>query len=181
MATLRTAFCAQLDAHLPQPHRSDSVLAVHPFLESVLPLALAMGGDVVPVDQLKDGDIPLRWEDEVVGGFRAGGLDGALDRLIEQIERERGVAVTDLDRAGKQSVVHRLDELGAFTLRKAVEDIADRLEVSRFTVYNYLNAQHALPVRPSAPAASTDTASTNAASTDAASTNADGSEGGSPA
>ncbi len=38
--------------------------------------------------------------------------------------------------------MRRLDELGAFTLRKAVEDIADRLEVSRFTVYNYLNGLH---------------------------------------
>ena len=33
-----------------------------------------------------------------------------------------------------------LDERGAFTLRKAVEDVADALGVSRFTVYNYLNS-----------------------------------------
>jgi predicted transcriptional regulator YheO len=33
-----------------------------------------------------------------------------------------------------------LDDLGAFTLRKGVEDVADALGVSRFTVYNYLHA-----------------------------------------
>ena len=33
-----------------------------------------------------------------------------------------------------------LDERGAFRLRKAVEDVADALGVSRFTVYNYLGA-----------------------------------------
>ena len=40
----------------------------------------------------------------------------------------------------KQRAVRLLDERGAFTLRKAVEDVADALGVSRFTVYNYLNS-----------------------------------------
>ena len=35
-----------------------------------------------------------------------------------------------------------LDERGAFTLRRAVEDVADAMGVSRITVYNYLNAIH---------------------------------------
>lgn len=112
------------------------------FIDAVEPLALALGGEIVAADQLAKGDLPLRWEGHVVAGFRASGLQGALDRLIDHVERELGQSITSLDRAGKQDVVRRLDELGAFTLRKAVEDIADRLEVSRFTVYNYLNAQH---------------------------------------
>lgn len=120
---------------------SASLVRVQEFLEAVEPLALALGGEIVPASELGSGDLPLRWEGTVVGGFRASGLQGALDRLIDQVERELGTNITSLDRAGKQDVVRRLDELGAFTLRKAVEDIADRLEVSRFTVYNYLNAQ----------------------------------------
>jgi hypothetical protein len=113
---------------------------VHPLLEAVAPVAEAAGGTLVDVEQLADGDIPLRWEGRVVGGFRPGGLQGALDRLLQQIEAEVGAPVSRLDREGKQEVVRRLDELGAFTLRKAVEDIANRLEVSRFTIYNYLNS-----------------------------------------
>ncbi len=113
---------------------------MHPFLEGVSPLAVALGGDVVGPGELADGDIPLHFCGELVGGYRPAGLQGALDRLINQIEREFGCALTDLDRQRKQDVVRRLDELGAFTLRKAVEDIADRLQVSRFTIYNYLNA-----------------------------------------
>jgi predicted transcriptional regulator YheO len=35
-----------------------------------------------------------------------------------------------------------LDQRGAFTLRRAVEDVADATGVSRITVYNYLNALH---------------------------------------
>jgi predicted transcriptional regulator YheO len=38
--------------------------------------------------------------------------------------------------------VKLLDQRGAFTLRRAVEDVADAMGVSRITVYNYLNALH---------------------------------------
>lgn len=113
---------------------------MHPLLVAVAPVAEAAGGSLVGPDELGEGDIPLRWDGEVVGGFRPGGLQGALDRLLAHIEQELGAPLSDLDREGKQEVVRRLDELGAFTLRKAVEDIASRLEVSRFTIYNYLNS-----------------------------------------
>jgi predicted transcriptional regulator YheO len=38
--------------------------------------------------------------------------------------------------------------LGAFMLRRSVEDVADALGVSRITVYNYLNAMRGEPLRP---------------------------------
>jgi hypothetical protein len=113
---------------------------VHPLLLAVAPVVEATGGSLVGPDELSEGDIALCWEGEVVGGYRPGGLQGALDRLMAQIEQELGEPLTELDREGKQEVVRRLDERGAFTLRKAVEDIAQRLEVSRFTIYNYLNS-----------------------------------------
>ena len=47
-----------------------------------------------------------------------------------------------LGREDKQRAVRLLDERGAFTLRRAVEDVADAMGVSRITVYNYLNAIH---------------------------------------
>ncbi|MEZ5228548.1 MAG: helix-turn-helix domain-containing protein [Acidimicrobiales bacterium] len=103
--------------------------------------ARGVGATVVAADALASADLPIVIGGETVGGLRLSGLHGALDRLIDQIERELGQPVERLDREGKQAVVRRLDELGAFNLRKAVEDIADRLHVSRFTVYNYLNGQ----------------------------------------
>jgi predicted transcriptional regulator YheO len=36
--------------------------------------------------------------------------------------------------------VKLLNDRGAFSLRRSVEDVADALGVSRITVYNYLNA-----------------------------------------
>lgn len=103
-------------------------------------LAASLGGEVVPVEAITEGDLTLELDGTVIGGYRHAGLQGALERLIETVERELGRPIGRLDRAGKQEAVRRLDELGAFTLRRAVEDVADRLEVSRFTVYNYLNA-----------------------------------------
>ena len=47
-----------------------------------------------------------------------------------------------LSREDKQKAIRILDERGAFTLRRAVEDVADAMGVSRITVYNYLNAIH---------------------------------------
>ena len=43
-----------------------------------------------------------------------------------------------MSRSQKQQVVKFLDERGAFLIKRAVEDVAARLEVSRFTIYNYL-------------------------------------------
>ena len=40
----------------------------------------------------------------------------------------------------KQQAVRLLEEHGAFTLRKSIEDVADAMGVSRITIYNYLNA-----------------------------------------
>jgi predicted transcriptional regulator YheO len=53
-----------------------------------------------------------------------------------------GQQLSDMNREQKQLAIRLLDERGAFTLRRAVEDVADAMGVSRITVYNYLNAIH---------------------------------------
>jgi predicted transcriptional regulator YheO len=62
--------------------------------------------------------------------------------LIEQVEKELGCPLPNLSRHEKQLAVKLLDQRGAFILRRAVEDVADAMGVSRITVYNYLNALH---------------------------------------
>jgi hypothetical protein len=106
----------------------------------VEPVARAAGGTIVGPSALQAGDVELRWEGELVGGFRPAGLDGVLERMIATVEKELGAPSAELDRVQKQEFVRRLDEMGAFTLRRSVEDVAEVLGVSRFTVYNYLNA-----------------------------------------
>jgi hypothetical protein len=67
-------------------------------------------------------------------------VDRALEGLIAAAEEQVGRPVAGMSRADKQRVVRFLDERGVFALRKAVETVADTLGVSRFTVYNYLDA-----------------------------------------
>jgi uncharacterized protein YqgV (UPF0045/DUF77 family) len=68
-------------------------------------------------------------------------LHDALSRMIGAVERELGARLVDLSRENKQAAVRILDDQGAFLLRKAVDDVADAMGVSRITIYNYLNSE----------------------------------------
>lgn len=112
----------------------------HPLLRALEPVAARLGAELVGARRVREQDIPLHWEGELVGGLRLPDLQDVLPRLIDQVERELGGALRDLSRTDKQRAVQLLDERGAFRLRKSIEDVADALGVSRITVYNYLNA-----------------------------------------
>ena len=112
----------------------------HPLLAAMDPVAAALGATVVPAAKVRPTDIPLEWEGEVVGGLRLPGVHGTLERMIAAVEAELGAALADLSREGKQEAVQLLAERGAFELRRSVETVAEAMGVSRFTIYNYLNA-----------------------------------------
>lgn len=117
----------------PNPHEIEILLK---------PLLDATGATIVPVASMQASDVALQWNGMTVAAVRLAPLHGALDRVIEGVERELGGKLSTLSRDGKQSAIRLLDERGAFVLRRAVEDIADVMGVSRITVYNYLNALH---------------------------------------
>ncbi|MDQ6613284.1 MAG: helix-turn-helix domain-containing protein [Actinomycetota bacterium] len=112
----------------------------HPFLEALVPLAEALDAQVIPNGDLAPGDIPLAFDGEILAGIRLPRARGMLDRLVAEVERELGGKLADLNREDKQRAVKLLNDRGAFSLRRSVEDVADALGVSRITVYNYLNA-----------------------------------------
>lgn len=112
----------------------------HPLLVAVQPVADALGATIVARTRLAPSDIPLEWDGEIVGGVRLPDRQVALEPLIAQVERELGAPLAKLSRVDKQRAVQLLEERGAFTLRKSIEDVADALGVSRITVYNYLHA-----------------------------------------
>lgn len=117
----------------PDPHQLEALLK---------PLLDATGATLVPIAAMQSGDVVLEWSGNAVAAVRLPPLHGALDRVIEGVERELGGRLSTLSRDGKQTAIRMLDERGAFVLRRAVEDIADVMGVSRITVYNYLNALH---------------------------------------
>ena len=114
----------------------------HPLLRAVKPVVDAVGATLVPAAQQEPSDVPLVWDGQVIAAVRMPPLHGALDRLIEAVEAELGGPLPSMSRENKQLAVRLLDERGAFILRRAVEDVADAMGVSRITVYNYLNAIH---------------------------------------
>jgi predicted transcriptional regulator YheO len=67
----------------------------------------------------------------------------SVETLTEKILRDAvasaGVPVALMKKEHKLRVVAELDRLGFFALREAAELAARRLEVSRYTIYNYLN------------------------------------------
>ena len=114
--------------------------ARHPLLRALEPVAEALGAELVGPRQLRSGDIPLEWDREVVGGLRLPGMQGSLERMMTAVEHELGTGFGDMTRENKQRAVRMLDDRGAFALRRSVERVADAMGVSRFTIYNYLNA-----------------------------------------
>jgi hypothetical protein len=118
------------------------VFIQHPLLTAVKPILDAVGAQLISVDDARISDMALEWDGEIIAAVRLPQLYGALDRLIEQVEKELGCPLPNLSRHEKQLAVKLLDQRGAFILRRAVEDVADAMGVSRITVYNYLNALH---------------------------------------
>ncbi len=68
------------------------------------------------------------------------GLHDALNRIVADVEREIGTSLDQMDRAQKQQAVARLEAQGAFLLRGAAEELASSMQVSKVTLYAYLNA-----------------------------------------
>jgi hypothetical protein len=109
------------------------------LFSAIGPLLDAIGGKPVTAPHLGPGDIPIEWRGEVVGGVRLPPISDSLDILISRIETELGAPLDQLDRVEKQIAIRKLDEQGAFLLRKSIESVADTMGVSRITIYNYLN------------------------------------------
>jgi hypothetical protein len=114
--------------------------ATSDVLEAIRPLVEATGSSFIAVDDADRMDVAIVWDGEAIAYVRIGSLSEALDTLISRIEEELGAPLPDLDRSGKQSAIRMLDERGAFQLRKSIEEVADLMQVSRITIYNYLNA-----------------------------------------
>lgn len=68
------------------------------------------------------------------------GLHDALRRMVADVEREIGTPIATMKRDEKQRAVARLETYGAFLLRGSVEQVADMMNVSKVTLYAYLNA-----------------------------------------
>ena len=70
-------------------------------------------------------------------------LRAAIDRAIEDI----GKPPNFMGREDKLRVVGSLDEKGIFLIKGAVDEVAEALGVSRYSIYNYLDEVRAKEAR----------------------------------
>lgn len=109
------------------------------FQKALNPLLDVLGASAVPPNEATDSDVVLEWHGQPAVAIRLdfGETTAAQVRFVES---ELGAPLSELDRQQKLAAIRILDERGAFSLRKAIEDVADAMGVSRITIYNYLNA-----------------------------------------
>ena len=62
-----------------------------------------------------------------------------LESMLEQAVEFTGKSTAQMNKADRLRVVQVLDEAGAFEMRKAIPAVASYLNVTRFTIHNYLN------------------------------------------
>lgn len=62
-----------------------------------------------------------------------------LESMLKQAVEFTGKSTAQMNKADRLRVVQVLDEAGAFELRKAIPAVAGYLNVTRFTIHNYLN------------------------------------------
>jgi len=74
-------------------------------------------------------------------------VDEALELLIREAIRTTGKEISAMDREDKIHVISYLEKKGAFLIRYSIDRVAQSLNISKFTVYNYLEASAAVSLK----------------------------------
>jgi predicted transcriptional regulator YheO len=84
--------------------------------------------------------------DQAVGGRAErvveafpGDVDTLQRLLVERAVADVDVPVALMKKAHKSTVVRVLDDAGYFLIKDSVDHLAGALDVTRYTIYNYLN------------------------------------------
>lgn len=68
-------------------------------------------------------------------------VNDLLDRLIEESEEYVGKPVALMNKDDKIKAIHYLDEKGAFLIKKSGDRISKYYDISKYTLYNYLDSE----------------------------------------
>lgn len=75
---------------------------------------------------------------EQYNGFFCNTLEELLDKLFKEATSRIGKPVSSMKKDDKKEVVRYLNSKQFFLVKGAIEEIAERLGVTRYTIYNYL-------------------------------------------
>ena len=68
-------------------------------------------------------------------------VDDLLDRLIEKSREHVGKPVAMMSKEDKVRAIHYLEQKGAFLIKKAGDRVSAFYDISKYTLYNYLDAK----------------------------------------
>lgn len=71
--------------------------------------------------------------------FFTGNIDELLDLLLNECKKNIGKEVGEMTKEDKVSAVKFLDEKGVFLVKKSMEKVAAFFNMSKFSIYNYLD------------------------------------------
>ena len=101
--------------------------------------SICVNYDVTGVARLQE------WLQETIGPVEPGpreefehSVDEVLDRLVQDAVHGTGKNIADLRRNDKIAIIAHLESKGAFLIRYSVDRIAESLNISKYTIYNYL-------------------------------------------
>jgi predicted transcriptional regulator YheO len=90
---------------------------------------------------LADVTTVCRPRDETVVGTEeifSGDIRDVIDGMIDRLLRAAGKAPAAMSRDEKMVVVKQLEEHGAFLVKRSAEQVAEALDLSRYTIFSYL-------------------------------------------
>lgn len=62
-----------------------------------------------------------------------------MEQMVADCLRKTGKPIALMQKEEKIQFIHELDEMGLFLIKGAVQHVADLLDVTKFTIYNYLD------------------------------------------
>jgi predicted transcriptional regulator YheO len=77
-------------------------------------------------------------------------IGSVVDAIVDSHQLGQNKTWSELDRTQRLELFRGLDERGVFAVRRAVEQVAARLGISRASAYNYLSDARATPPAPTA-------------------------------
>ena len=128
----------------PESHEIVSVFCINYDLGSFLSARKVVDDFIQGIDlkeTLKNGDDPTSTEDEEKG------ILDILEQVIERTVKADGRPVLRLSKEDKVRIVGFLDEQNVFRFKGAINMVAERLKVSKYTIYNYLEEARASHAR----------------------------------
>lgn len=91
-------------------------------------------------------------EKDVAKEIFATDVKSLLEFLIKEAQQQVGKAPADMDKSDKIRFLAHLDAKGAFLITKSSEKVCEYLDISKFTLYNYLDSARRPPAEAEAKA-----------------------------